>query len=90
MGFLAERPLQFLIDFLGSIAQLDRAADFESAGRGFDSLWTHYFFKRTKMDNASIGFLTLFVFIPAAEMVLGLVTAFIINSKDGSCDRPAI
>ena len=27
------------------IAQLDRVADFESVGRGFDSLWAHHIYE---------------------------------------------
>ena len=35
----------------GSIAQLDRASDYESEGRAFESLWVHHF-KSTNKSTA--------------------------------------
>ncbi len=31
----------YSLPFYAPIAQLDRATDYESVGRGFDSLWAH-------------------------------------------------
>lgn len=40
-----------MLDTYAPIAQLDRAVDFESKGRGFKSLWARLYFFKGKLIN---------------------------------------